>query len=87
MPLKVYFKPSFVRQLNKLPAELREEAIERIELFKNLQNHALLKVHKLQGRLKKYYGFSIDFHNRIVFDYLSDKEVVLLSVGDHDIYK
>ncbi len=86
MTFKVYFKPSFVRQLGKLPKDLQEEAILRIELFKNPKNHKLLKVHKLKGRLKKYQSFSVDFRNRIVFDYISNNEVVLLAVGGHDIY-
>ena len=72
--------------MNKLPQSSRQEVMERIELFKDEKYHKLIKVHKLHGRLKGYYAFSIDFRNRIVFDYLSDAEVVLLAVGDHDIY-
>lgn len=87
MKIKVYYKPSFIRQLNKLPAGLQNEVLERIELFKDKNNHKFLKVHKLKGRLKKYYGFSIDFRNRIVFDYISENETVLMVVGDHDIYE
>ena len=71
----------------KLPAYLQKEVISKIELFKDTKNHKILEVHKLKGRLRKHYGFSVDFHNRITFDYLSDNEAVLLTVGDHDIYK
>ncbi len=85
--IKVYYKPSFIRQLNKLPVGLQEEVISRIELFRNPENHKVLEVHKLKGKLKSSYGFSVDFRNRVVFDYLSEDEVVLLTVGDHDIYK
>ncbi len=85
--IKVCYKPSFIRQLNKLPVGLQEEVIAKIELFKHTQNHKALEVHKLKGKLKLSYGFSVDFRNRVVFDYLSDDEVVLLTVGDHDIYK
>ena len=84
--MEVVFIPKFLRLLKKLPPDLQEEVMERIGLFKDKKNHKLLKVHKLHGRLKEYYGFSIDFRNRIVFDYLSDTEVVLLAVGDHTVY-
>ncbi len=84
---KVYYKPTFVRMFKKLPDELQEEVIVRIGLFKDNKNHQLLKVHKLKGRLRKYYGFWVDFHNRVTFEYLSDNEVVLLTVGDHEIYR
>jgi mRNA-degrading endonuclease YafQ of YafQ-DinJ toxin-antitoxin module len=83
----VCYKPSFVRQFKKLPIGLQEEALARIALFRNPKNHTLLGVHKLHGKLKKYSGFSVDFQNRIVFDFLSENEVVLLSVGNHDIYR
>lgn len=87
MSLIVCYKPSFVRQFKKLPAGLQEETISKIGLFKDPKNHMLLGVHKLHGKLKKYSGFSVDFQNRIVFDYLSANEVALLSIGDHNIYK
>lgn len=87
MNIKVHYKPSFIRQLKKLPLGLQEEVIEKIELFKNIDNHQRLEVHKLKGRLKKFYGFSVDYKNRVVFEYLSDGEIVLLAVGDHEIYK
>ena len=86
MALKVSYKPSFVRQMNKLPTSLQDEMMGRIELLKDIKNHQLLKVHKLHGRLRGYYAFSIDFRNRIVFEYISEVEVALLAVGDHTIY-
>jgi len=87
MNISICYKPSFIRRLNKLPKGLQDEVIEKIELFKNIDNHQRLEVHKLRGRLKKFYGFSVDYKNRIVFEYLSENEVALLAVGDHEIYK
>lgn len=85
--LKLIYAPRFIRQFKKLPAGLQEEIITKIQLFNDPRNHALLGVHKLHGQLKRYSGFSIDFRNRIVFEYLSKHEVALLAVGDHDIYQ
>ncbi len=70
-----------------MPAGLQDEVIEKIELFKNVDNHQRLEVHKLKGRLKKFYGFSVNYRDRIVFEYMSENEVALLAVGDHEIYK
>jgi plasmid maintenance system killer protein len=50
-------------------------------------NHSSLKVHKLNGPLKGSYSFSVNYKIRIIFQYVSKKEVVLLTVGDHKIYK
>jgi hypothetical protein len=46
-----------------------------------------LKVRKLKGRLPKFHRFLIDYKNRIVFIYESRNKVVLLSIGDHDLYR
>jgi mRNA-degrading endonuclease YafQ of YafQ-DinJ toxin-antitoxin module len=85
--MEVYYTSSFIKQYNKLNTILQDEVIEKIELFKNKDNHTKLKVHALHGRLKKYYGFSVNYSHRIVFEYISKNEVVLLKVGDHDIYE
>jgi mRNA-degrading endonuclease YafQ of YafQ-DinJ toxin-antitoxin module len=85
--MKVAYTPKFLRLFKKLPQGLQDEVIEKIELFKNVDNHQRLEVHKLKGRLNKFYGFSVNYRDRIVFEYMSDDEVALLAVGDHEIYK
>ena len=85
--ITVSFKPTFVRQLKKLEGELVEEVLEKLELFKSSRNHKLLKVHKLHGKLVGFYSFSVNYKIRIVFEYLSENGVVLLSIGDHEVYR
>jgi len=85
--LRVYFKPTFVRQFRALPLALQAEVIEKIELFKNHKNHTQLKVHKLKGPLAGRYSFSVDYNTRIVFIYQKPNSAVLLVIGDHDVYK
>lgn len=84
----VTFAPIFVRMFKALPEALQEEVAEKIELFKNPENHKALKVHKLSGRLKDRLGFSVNYKTRIVFTYLPTRprQACLLAVGDHDIY-
>ncbi|MCX6819965.1 MAG: type II toxin-antitoxin system RelE/ParE family toxin [Candidatus Adlerbacteria bacterium] len=84
--MQVAYKPRFIRQLKGLEPRLREEAIEKIELFKDKKNHAALRVHTLHGPLKGFFSFSVNFKYRIVFYYESKNEAVLLSIGDHKIY-
>lgn len=85
--MHVFFKPTFVRQYKNLEPQLQEEITEKIELFKNPRNHRHLKVHKLKGPLSGRYSFSVNYKIRIVFSYLSKKEAVLLTLGDHSVYK
>ena len=85
--LEINYKPSFICSYNEAEVSLREEIKEKITLFRNKINHKNLKVHKLHGNLKDCYSFSVNYKTRIVFEYLSKKEVALLAVGDHDLYK
>ena len=85
--IQISFKPTFVKQMNKLEKELVEEVFEKIELFKNEKNHKLLKVHKLHGKLSEHFSFSVNYKFRIVFKYERKSQVVFLDIGDHDIYK
>lgn len=84
--MKVSYTPAFVKQFNGLPNELQEEVLEKIEIFKDRENHKMLKVHKLHGRFASRYSFSVDYKNRIIFGYLKKDEVVFMAVGDHDVY-
>lgn len=67
---------------------LIEEALEKIELFRDPKNHVNLKVHKLKGRLNEGYSFSVNYKTRIVFTYTNKKPkgVELHAIGDHDVY-
>jgi len=85
--LEIGYKPSFICLYNEAEVSLQEEIREKINLFKDKNNHKNLKVHKLHGSLKDRYSFSINYKIRIVFRYTSKNQVVLLSVGDHDLYK
>ncbi len=83
----VKYTASFLKQYYKLKDPLKEEIKEKIELFKEDPDHPFLKTHKLKGRLKGCFSFSVNYEYRIIFQYLPKKEAVLLAVGNHDIYK
>lgn len=85
--IRVAYKATFIRQFDNLDVSLQEEVLEKIEQFKNPVNHLQLKVHKLHGQLKDFYSFSVNYRFRIVFEYLSSNEMVLLAVGDHEVYR
>ena len=85
--MKVAFAPPFFRQLKRLEKDLQEDVFEKIGFFEKDLKNPLLKAHKLKGRLSGKYSFSVNYKTRIVFQYLSKEEVVLLAVEDHDVYK
>ena len=85
--LKLQYAPAFFKQFKRLNPPLQELVLQRVGLFKDRKNHRLLEVHKLKGAMRGRLAFSIDFHNRVVFIWLSAGEAALLAVGDHDIYR
>lgn len=85
--MEVAYTRAFFKRLDKYEEDFQKEIFEKIEEFKNVENHKQLKVHKLHGKFSKCFSFSVNYKTRIVLEYLSKNEVALLSIGDHDIYK
>ena len=85
--LKLQYAPAFFKQFRKLEPALKEKVLRAVELFKDRKNHRRLEVHKLKGVMRGRFAFSVDFHNRIVFIWLSQDEAALLAVGNHGIYQ
>ena len=85
--IKISYKPTFIRQLKKLPEPLQIEAKEKIKLLEEDPDTPSLKVHKLKGRLKGRLSFSVNYSYRILFQYYTKQEIVLLNIGDHQIYQ
>ena len=85
--INLVFTKTFLRQLKKFDKSFVKVIVERIELFKNPENHKRLEVHKLHGRLSDKYAFSINKKDRIMFIYNSQNEAIMLAVDDHDLYR
>lgn len=84
--LQISFRPSFIKQMNKLEKDLIDEVFYKIEILKKSSSSPELKIHKLHGKLKGMWGFSVNYKIRIIFKYESKKEISLLVIGDHSIY-
>lgn len=87
--LNIFYKPTFIKKYSKLNESARKEVKDKIEQFRNVNNHRMLKVHKLSGVLSDKYAFSVNFQIRIIFQYQKNrKSVDMLYIGNHDeLYK
>lgn len=85
--IEIYFTKSFLKQIKLFTKDLQDEVSEKIELFKNKDNHSLLKVHKLHGKMSDRYSFSVNYKIRIIFIWNVKNEAIFLVLGDHDLYK
>jgi len=86
--MEVSFSDSFKKVFKKRikSSEIEEEFWIRLELFVKDPFDAKLKTHKLSGKLKDLWSFSIAYDHRIVFYFTSDKpkKAVFIDIGTHD---
>ena len=85
--MEIEYSPKFKKRFQKLPREVKEEAILREKLFRKNPFDPKLKTHKLHGPLKEYWAFSISYNYRIGFTFVTGKLVRFHDVGTHDIYR
>ncbi len=67
-----------------MPIKSKAEVKERI--FRKIPFDQRLKTHKLHGKIKNLWSFSINAKYRVVFEF-DKSDVILLDVGNHKIYQ
>ncbi len=88
---KLIFTDSYNKVLTKWlkkHPDLKPRYATTIQLLELNPHHNSLRLHKLQGKLSDFYSVSIDIKNRIIIDFvIQDNQIILLNIGNHDIYK
>ena len=70
-----------------MPQNIKLSAEKKEKFFRENPFNPSLDTHKLHGRLREFWSFSIGFKYRIVFEF-GEKDVIYFhSVGDHNIYQ
>ena len=86
--MKIIYSSKFAKEYRKLSHEIKDIAEKQENLFRDDPFNANLKTHKLKGKLKDFYSFSIGYKYRIIFEFSKDKDVVYFHfIGNHDIYQ
>jgi len=83
----IEYSSKFLKSLSKLPNGIIKKAEEKEKIFKENPFDPRLRTHKLKGKEKETRAFWINYVYRIKFIFLSDKEVLFIDVGTHEIYK
>jgi addiction module RelE/StbE family toxin len=86
--MEVSFSSSFKKAFKKRIKSTESEGDFwlRLDLFITDPFNLKLKTHKLSGKLKDMWSFSLDYDLRVVFYFTKDKpkKVVLVDIGTHD---
>lgn len=85
--MKIYYSSKFAKEYKRLPKKVKLLAEKKEVIFRKNPFEARLKTHKLSGKLKDYYSFSIDYQTRIIFEVIDKNTVWFHSVGTHEIYR
>ena len=84
--MQILYSARFAKQYRKLSTAVKMLAEEREIVFRSHPFDATLSTHKLHGKLKGYYSFSINNKYRIIFEFVNDGTIKFHYVGTHDIY-
>lgn len=84
--MKIYYHPRFKASYQKLSRKIKVKAEYRESMFRKNLFNPLLKTHKLHGKLKNYWSFSINNTHRIIFEF-HNPHVTFLDIGTHELYK
>jgi addiction module RelE/StbE family toxin len=85
--MEVSFSKSFKRSFKKRikgNANLEARFWEKVALFTNDPFEPSLKTHKLSGKLKDLWSFSLEYDERVLFYFTDDGNAVFINVGSHD---
>ena len=83
----VEYATLFEKNFERLPKHIQTLAEKKDKLFRLNAFHPSLETHKLGGKLKNDWAFSINKDYRVHFYFADDHTAVYLNVGTHEIYK
>lgn len=84
---KIIYSPRFNREYKKLPNKIKNLIEEKEQIFCKDPFNKKLKAHKLSGKFKGLWSFSVDYQYRIIFEFTNKSVIYLHSVGTHRIYQ
>ncbi len=85
--IKVSFSSSFKRVFKKRikgKQELESRFWDKLELFTKNPFEPSLRTHKLSGKLKDLWSFSIEYDQRVLFYFTDNGNAVFIDIGNHD---
>jgi len=83
---KIYYSSHFEKVFKSLPVKIQKQAIEKEKIFRKDCFDKSLRIHKLKGKLKNYWSFSVNHSYRILFEFYYQNEVIFTDIGTHSIY-
>ncbi len=85
---RLVFGNHFLKSAEKIEKRMKPKLKECLDFLVKDPFHPTLKTKPLTGKLSGCYSFRLGRNYRVIFIFLEDKEIHLLSIGHRkDIYK
>lgn len=85
--MKIIYTSKFLREYKKISEKIKITAEGKEKIFRKNPFDPVLDTHKLHGRFKEFWSFSIGYKHRIIFEFGENNIIYFHSVGNHDIYQ
>ncbi len=77
------FKRSYRKRIHRHP-HLKRQFCEKMRMFLQEPFDSQLRTHKLSGKLKGIWAFSINDEYRVIFEFINKQKALLIDFGTHD---
>ena len=84
--IEIAFSSSFKRAFKKKIAsdpDVEARFWEKVEAFKSNPFDPKLRTHKLSGKLKDLWSFSVEYDLRVIFYFVDSHRVYFIDIGAH----
>lgn len=81
--MTVRFSKKFQKQYKKLPFKLQKQLKLRIELWQEQPQHPLLRLHRLEGELSRFYSINITGDVRALYEVIDGELYLYEMIGTH----
>jgi len=83
----IYPTSQFLKSYKRLSISIKKKAKEKDKIFRQNPFTPILRTHKLKGKLKNYWSYSVDENHRVLFRFINKDKVIYFNIGTHEIYK
>jgi len=80
---RIEYSTKYLKLFKKLAPHIREKAREKERWFRYNPFDPKLETHKLHGKFKEYWSYSVDYKNRVIFRFLNGNSAIFLYIGPH----
>jgi len=83
----VHYAPHYLKSYGRLPERIKRLQNEKERMFRRNPFEAILRTHKLKGKLAELWSYSVNWQCRVLFRFIDERTVIFYDIGTHEIYK